>query len=139
MATKTIKKSVTKKIETTRPVSTKVTLIGITNNIDTFKESLSTGSCFNSCGVVMVDNVNSAYISATSGLTSEKRTRVNSYIEQNLVSLLNSVESKKAFYNISLTKNSNKSLIALLDKVCKNQTDWRKNPNSGNQIKVWMV
>ncbi len=43
-----------------------------------------------------------------------------------------------AFYNISLNSFANKDLIEILDKNCYLNTEWRKNPNSGNMIKVWL-
>lgn len=43
-----------------------------------------------------------------------------------------------AFYMISLNEFANKDLIEILDKHCYMNTEWRKNPNSGNNIKIWL-
>lgn len=43
-----------------------------------------------------------------------------------------------AFYTVSLTKRSNSKLIEIMDELADLSTDWRKNPNSGNLIKLWI-
>lgn len=43
-----------------------------------------------------------------------------------------------AFYTVSLTKRSNDKLIKIMDEIADLSTDWKKNPNSGNLIKLWI-
>lgn len=43
-----------------------------------------------------------------------------------------------AFYTVSLPDGANIDLINTMDKICSFKTDWRRNPNSGNDIKLWI-
>lgn len=142
MATKTVKKETKSKIKEVVP--TKVVL----NSIASFKGYLSLEQSFNSCGVYMVDCVDSAFrrniISSprsTSRMSTLRYRAKLKYLKDNFKKILDESNhgSECAFYNISLNKDSHKDLINILDEVCKSKTEWELNPNSGNQIKVWMV
>lgn len=44
-----------------------------------------------------------------------------------------------AYKTVSLTRAADKDLIALLDSIARVQTEWKINPNSKNEIKLWIL
>lgn len=106
--------------------------------IDSFFNRISVNRGGNSCGIKALESVNGAFINVIVPLIAAKNTKILDLLTQNFIKKLKSRGGNSAFYTISLPKNSNKELIEVLDKLDCIQTEWIKNPNSGNLIKIWI-
>lgn len=112
-----------------------------------------------SCGIYDIDEVDNAFINTLdessynndgyyvdkNRFTEEEYLKFKEYLKNNFRTLLytrllqNNYNNRSwAFYNISLNHGANKDLIEILDANCITSTPWRKNHNSGNNIKIWL-
>lgn len=155
---KTLEKKYIKK-PVRKTYSTKIKVIA-----NKFVQGLADNCCCgrsdNSCGVYVFDEVNEEFENSLldeqdydeHDNTKPREPKLNTieyqkykeYLIENFGKLLKQKENydiKKpwAFYNFSLNEHANKDLIEILDKSTIFQTDWKRNPNSGNKIKVWLI
>lgn len=85
-----------------------------------------------SCGVGQITTINSLYNTIKSKIKER-------YIKQVIIETLNQIKKNEDFTFLLISNNSsNNNLNKILNSICKTQTFWRINPNSGNKIKVWV-
>lgn len=91
---------------------------------------LNTSGLQISCGVVQISNV--------SCINNLLRTIPQNVIEGAFLHLVNSIKKRSNAAYAVMSNNDRATLSnTMLDKLATVKTDWERNPNSGNQIKVW--
>ncbi len=140
---------VIEKIEKIKKPRKKVTdnkeLINI-SAIEEFFNNIQYEKSMCSCGIIELEEVNSFYKEYI--LYTNQKTK--DYLKNNFKKLLKSslkimneennyFNMKGCFYMISLPVTSKKELIDMLDEIGEYQTGYRRNPNSSNQIKIWIL
>lgn len=97
-------------------------------------ESILRRGCNVSCGVVELQNVGFAFKRLKNGIDKKL---LAAHFKHYLTRYCN---NRYAFKIVSIPKQGNdRELVSLLDTIAKTKTDWKKNPNSGNDIKIWTL
>lgn len=110
--------------------------------IDRFINSMSYSGSTNSCGVKEINSVHgswNSHIEPAMLKSEESRKIILDYLRSNFISTIKQKCGPFAHIMISMPSQSNKTCIDLMEELCHSTTLWKRNPNSGNEIKVWLL
>lgn len=109
--------------------------------IDRFFNNMTYSGSTNSCGVKELNNVHVAWTSYLQPAlcSTESKQIIYEYLKNNFVFRVREKSGACAHIMISMPQQYNQDAINFLDSIASLKSDWKRNPNSSNMIRVWII
>ena len=114
-----------------------------------YENSLSEGSSGCSCGIRSIDELGSLYDRLSNESYSHIEEIVEDFDEYTLIEKLfekivvDAIEDVSAAFVLMSTVEDDSDVCEIVDRICEERngwsTDYARNPNSGNDIKAWLI